>query len=103
MGFTFQNQCFTTQTEARDAYFQSVNPIILSNGNTVFYQLDPVSQLWKRLEVSPANKITFSTPPVPYFAPCDETAGFHDGVLLALAVTGAVVLAVTFGIISRAK
>ena len=102
-GFQAGQTCFGTQIEAIDSHFNSISTIILANGNTVYFQKNNLTGVWQRVELTPLNIFTLTTVPNPSFQPCDPMIGFNDGIALSMLIVGALVVAVSGGIISRAK
>ena len=102
-GFIEHNTCYGTKAAAVDAHFSAIPATILANGNTVFYQYNLLTLVWQRVQITPANLITYTVAPVPSFQLCDPLAGFNDGLALAALVSGALIMATVWGIMARHK
>lgn len=97
--------CFATVADARDNFYSSFG-LQLSGTATINYEM--VGFNWNRCSTTAAvpPKIGVKTcAPVPLqtFPVCDPIAPFSDGVLLGLALAGAMVITSISGLISRAK
>lgn len=102
-GFIHGNTCYSTSAEALNAHYNDIPATVIANGNTVFYQLNNLGTQWQRVELTPLNVATFANALTPHFTPCDPSAGFSDGILLAALVGGAMIIASVWGITSKAR
>jgi hypothetical protein len=102
-GFIDGNVCYVDWWSAYLGHFRSINSVILSNGNTVYYNQNPATGLFEQLTQTPTGVVTAVVVPSPVFSQCDPTAGFTDGMAFSMVVVGLVFSASIWGIISKAK
>lgn len=107
-GSLHSNTCYLSASDARDAYFSSLNPFVTAGVPGYFTDFALVAGVWKMrtYEIDGAgNKLfLYSTQAVyPAFPVCDPLTGFNDGLYVGGMLLLAVISAVIFGIISKAK
>ena len=100
-GSVVANTCYASAPVAVDAYFSAIAPVTLADGSLVSY-VKPWG-FWDRMLVSPSGAVSYTSAVVPVFPTCDPTAGFADGVLFSSVVVVLIFLAVSFGIVARAR
>lgn len=94
------NVCYATYNEAASAYFQTIAPSIQPNGSLISYQNQ--GGIWIRLVTDSAGVSSGTWATLPTFDTCDTLQGFNDGLILAAALSVAVILASVWGIVKRA-
>jgi hypothetical protein len=100
-GSIFGNTCFSSVDLAVDAYFQAVVPVTLASGDLISFQ--KITNVWNRVQVTPANVSTATIAPTPTFSDCDPQEGFSDGATVAGILVSSVFIVVALMMLSRAK
>lgn len=108
-GFLQNNVCYSTSPDAVNAYFSAIHPVITASGTftirTEFLQLVGVWNLRNTTtnNLTGASTTTTYIAIAPVFPSCDPMLGFTDGIALSVLIVGALVVAVSGGLIARAK
>lgn len=109
MGSFYDGKCYTTNSEAADAFFSSKEPSYTA-GSTSYqsWYEKSVGGVWqiKRQSIASGGAITnltTSNATVPTFTACDPSADFMDGVTIGWGVASAMVLVAAIKMMQRAK
>lgn len=102
-GYVQSGICYSTLTEAVDSHFQSVSPVVLASGSTVYFQKNVPLNLWQRVEVTaPPSIYKFTAVAVPSFPPCDPASAYNDGMVLGWGVVFSMLAVVSFAQLYKA-
>ena len=100
-GSIYGSTCFASSALANDAYYSAILPVTLADGSLVSYQ-KPWGY-WDKVVTSPAGVTSYTSMPALSFPACDPVLGFTDGLLFSSILVGLIFVAVSFGIVSRAR
>ncbi len=107
MGALVKNVCYSSQTEAVDAFYSGASAPVVSGDVTYVTQFTKVSGVWKSqgFTVDGAGKwsLRYQTDaPIPTFPECDAAAGLKDGLVVGWLVATAMILAAALVNLKRA-
>lgn len=97
MGSLFDGKCYTTASQAADAFFLSKEPSYTAGATSYLSYFEKPADTWLIVRKSIASNgtitnLTSSTAPVPTFPACDPLETFVDGQTVGWMIAGVLVL-----------
>lgn len=107
MGALLNGKCFSTSSEAVDAYFSSAPPSYTAGGTSYLAEYVKSGAIWQIRRYQIASNGTTTTlntvtAPLPTFPLCDPTESFFDGVDVGWGVAAAIIVAASIRLMRRA-
>lgn len=103
-GAYFGGRCYSSQSEASDAYFGGL-PLAISNGASFRFEKQGITWVVQRYTLESNGAWTYSgqsLAPVTLFPSCDPAEPFLDGVAIGWGIAAAMVMAAIYKNMRRA-
>lgn len=106
MGFRVSDRCYSSNSDAADAFFSAKDPSYTAGATSYLSWFEKVGATWqiKRQSISSTGVITnltASNATVPTFSACNVMDNFSDGMLLGWGVAAAMIAAYAVKFIAK--